>query len=182
MKIKATISKLSLLAACALLVVFSATQASAMAVSTPVTKDFSFTYDTLTPLVAGLHDYTTLGDSSLASKWQLVTGSATLELFFNRPTGSNAHADILTPDGSYLTGIGQGGYSKVFNIGAYLNDLTLSLQSDARYSPKDANLGPLSITKATFAYSATATPVPAAIWLLGYGLVGLVGLRRKFSN
>ncbi len=28
----------------------------------------------------------------------------------------------------------------------------------------------------------TAVPVPAAVWLLGSGLLGLVGLRRKFSS
>ena len=30
-------------------------------------------------------------------------------------------------------------------------------------------------------YDRTATPIPAAIWLLGSGLVGLVGVRRKMK-
>jgi hypothetical protein len=29
---------------------------------------------------------------------------------------------------------------------------------------------------------ATATPIPAAVWLFGSGLVGILGLRRKFST
>ena len=29
--------------------------------------------------------------------------------------------------------------------------------------------------------SMTATPVPGAIWLLGSGFVGLIGLRKKFA-
>jgi hypothetical protein len=28
---------------------------------------------------------------------------------------------------------------------------------------------------------ASAVPIPAAIWILGSGLLGLLGLRRKFS-
>jgi hypothetical protein len=30
-------------------------------------------------------------------------------------------------------------------------------------------------------YGATATPIPGAVWLLGSGLLGLVGLRRKMK-
>ena len=30
--------------------------------------------------------------------------------------------------------------------------------------------------------SATPTPIPAAAWLLGSGLVGLVGVRRRMKN
>jgi hypothetical protein len=31
-------------------------------------------------------------------------------------------------------------------------------------------------------YFAEAVPVPAAVWLLGSGLLGLMGLRRRFSR
>jgi hypothetical protein len=34
-------------------------------------------------------------------------------------------------------------------------------------------------TKVSFLPPATSTPIPAAAWLLGSGLMGLVGLRRK---
>lgn len=30
--------------------------------------------------------------------------------------------------------------------------------------------------------SSTPVPIPAAIWLLGSGLIGLIGLRRKFKK
>lgn len=35
------------------------------------------------------------------------------------------------------------------------------------------------VTSATVTYDYTPTPIPAAAWLLGSGLMGLVGLRRK---
>jgi hypothetical protein len=31
-------------------------------------------------------------------------------------------------------------------------------------------------------YVATAVPIPAAVWLLGSGLIGLVGIRRRFNK
>jgi hypothetical protein len=34
-------------------------------------------------------------------------------------------------------------------------------------------------TDAKVTYSYTATPIPGAVWLLGSGLVGMIGLRRK---
>jgi hypothetical protein len=37
-------------------------------------------------------------------------------------------------------------------------------------------------TKYQALVGATPTPIPAAVWLLGSGLVGLVGLRRKFTK
>jgi len=33
-----------------------------------------------------------------------------------------------------------------------------------------------------FSHDATVVPIPAAVWLLGCGLIGLVGVRRKFRN
>ena len=45
-----------------------------------------------------------------------------------------------------------------------------------------ANNGSTSTSQWTATTTATATPIPAAAWLLGSGLMGLVGIRRKMQN
>lgn len=42
----------------------------------------------------------------------------------------------------------------------------------------DDQLSNLAITELNF----VAVPIPGAVWLLGFGLVGLIGLKRKKSN
>ncbi|MDY7002351.1 MAG: VPLPA-CTERM sorting domain-containing protein [Thermodesulfobacteriota bacterium] len=50
-----------------------------------------------------------------------------------------------------------------------------ALLSEDQWSEWNVNLSGLTLT-------VEAVPVPAAVWLLGSGLLGLVGLRRKFSS
>lgn len=42
----------------------------------------------------------------------------------------------------------------------------------------DYQLSNLAITEHTF----EAVPIPGAVWLLGYGLLGVIGIRRKMRN
>jgi len=44
------------------------------------------------------------------------------------------------------------------------------------------NDGSTSTTSMDSTTTATATPIPAAAWLLGSGLMGLVGIRKKMQN
>jgi len=40
----------------------------------------------------------------------------------------------------------------------------------------------LSIGAINWTYSITVVPIPGAVWLLGSGLIGIVGIRRKFKK
>ena len=47
------------------------------------------------------------------------------------------------------------------------------------YANNYISVGTLSLSSAGLSYSATPTPIPAALWLLGSGLMGLVGIGRR---
>jgi hypothetical protein len=40
----------------------------------------------------------------------------------------------------------------------------------------------INLHETYYTYEATSVPIPGAVWLLGSGLVGLVGMRRKFRK
>ncbi|MGO9379191.1 MAG: NF038129 family PEP-CTERM protein [Dissulfurispiraceae bacterium] len=46
----------------------------------------------------------------------------------------------------------------------------------------DMNSNGAAVTNLSSQVSVNATPIPAAAWLLGSGLMGLVGIRRKMQN
>ena len=64
------------------------------------------------------------------------------------------------------TDLGQNGKSITLDKGTFLIGL------DDNYGHYDRN---------DFVVAARATPIPGAAWLLGSGLAGLIGLRRRFS-
>lgn len=56
---------------------------------------------------------------------------------------------------------------------------TVSIHDGVPSQIIDTDLNPSPITLAGGNYSFHVVPIPGAIWLLGTGLIGLVGLRRK---
>jgi len=91
------------------------------------------------------------------------------------PTGNYAFF-FITPDGTWQTyGNGTGANFALFNGGGGtywlgMEDESLA-SSDKDYNDMIVEISPVS-----------SVPVPAAIWLLGSGLLGLVGVRRRFKG
>lgn len=69
-------------------------------------------------------------------------------------------------------------YDETINLSAYKNVVSITLQKVAGYNGIP---GTFYFKGLDFDFSPTATPVPAAVWLLGSGLAGVVALRRKIS-
>jgi hypothetical protein len=83
--------------------------------------------------------------------------------------GSNSGSEL---DFGYLSG------SLIFANGSIWSDLTFNLSplQDA-FTFDDAGDG-IGNPSATFGYAVASVPVPAAIWLFGSGLLGLIGVAR----
>jgi hypothetical protein len=45
-----------------------------------------------------------------------------------------------------------------------------------------ATTNPVNVHKDNWTYAASAIPIPGAVWLLGTGLIGLVGIRRRVKQ
>jgi hypothetical protein len=113
--------------------------------------------------------------------------------------GGAEGVNYLGYDGSMLTfaltGVGRTLGTQVFDpdFGFYMNtgleDLfTINSLIFSLYNPfmdlQEFALdeeGQLVVELTNFDYNPTRTPIPGAAWLLGSGLVGLVGLRRRFK-
>lgn len=120
-------------------------------------------------------DYTKNG-STLAANPSSLPGGSTV----------NFYSDFgMNPDnagGSIHNGIGSGqSLTVVFDLqnGADYNWVVTAMNADAlRVGAHIQGLGEGGELSAT-GVTTSVTPIPAAVWLFGSGLVGLVGLRRR---
>jgi len=81
---------------------------------------------------------------------------------------------MIIAGSDYAFGAQQGVATYTFD-GTYF---TLDYVWDASYNG-GLGLGPLDVSRYTLHLAGTVVPVPAAVWLFGSGLLGLVGVARK---
>jgi len=101
--------------------------------------------------------------SSGADSWAQAAASYKVIL-----TCSDPQKSALAIGDLYYDGQSQSGYSYDF-----ANVLVTGLRK--------GDTGTISFQTASYS-GASAVPIPAGLWLLGSGLIGLVGIRRKFSK
>jgi hypothetical protein len=85
---------------------------------------------------------------------------------------------MLTGDGLLFT-------KGIYNQAGYTEINIWGNTTATNYTYYEYSGGAYTITEdgaGTFAVQPVPTPIPAAVWLLGTGLVGLVGIRRRFRN
>jgi len=114
-----------------------------------------------------------------------VTFTIPYTLAYNMQTGSNEYADAyarVTATLYLITGSGSpAGVDKFASDTAY-NGFTTSFSFTDKptlsWTFEQGQKGLLVLTTEART-SASAVPIPAAFWLLGSGLIGLIGIRRK---
>jgi hypothetical protein len=75
---------------------------------------------------------------------------------------------------------GVAGGSSTFSLGGYLDEA--GTQGYTLFTVDLNNDGTTTVQTMVNEASVTPTPIPAAAWLLGSGLMGLVGIRRRTRN
>jgi hypothetical protein len=138
-------------------------------------------------------DGTLAGSSSAAVDDSAVTGQLPSSVIFANTNGINDYnhgihfGNTITYQLSF-SDLGSGGISggsSTFSLGLFSdeNGLNPLLTTDGTlYTISLMNDGTASTQILANQATVTPTPIPAAAWLFGSGLMGLIGLRRKVNS
>ena len=128
--------------------------------------------------------YTTLGGNLDRQTWYHVEGT----LIFNEGGSNDSMTLLFGEKGSALTQFDLTSWEYYYElVGSPQPALapvdTLIIRA-ADYTDPQGTLagGGVYFDNITMSVSNTAVPVPAAVWLLGSGLMGLIGVRRKMRK
>ena len=155
-----------------------------------VLYDVAFLEGTCPDLFGGCDeqlDFPTVGSAGAQALLDQVFIDSPLGLFDINPTltygcNSPGGCTILTPAGLHANGQSYGTASAYNSLHEY-NDYPYNLQRNLTFDTNPIP-GYESYDSMVFAVwsEATAVPIPAAVWLFGTGLIGLVGLGRKMKK
>ncbi len=89
--------------------------------------------------------------------------------------GADLDANWITIDENAFVNVG---YTLDTILGPIIDNSPSAVSQFADVATTGGTLSFSSMSTVTF----TAVPIPAAVWLLGGGLIGLLGIRRRFKN
>jgi PEP-CTERM motif len=149
-------------------------------------------YDTDVTRVLGINglDLSTLGTWNVDFKYGTYTGIFGTSFDFNGAVDAqlvtSAMAAVLNTDSGLLMVTDGGVPGSTFALVPYqtngpsIDTLAVIKSAGAWQSPSQVYTQ--NIGTETWYAKATAVPVPGAFWLLGSGLIGTVGIRKKFKK
>jgi hypothetical protein len=133
-------------------------------------------------------DYTYGGTATNPDAWSDVSFNvSTLRniSFAGGPTGPLSQTGLLkaTWENDFLLLYSGGTISLVvqgYNVA--ITPLALAEVGGTNFAGSNPWVQPSRDVMAQFVVTAAPVPIPAAVWLLGSGLIGLVGIRRRFKK
>lgn len=138
----------------------------------------------IAPASAAITNFTTNAVLGAAQLSGAVTGALPSLVTINNTTGFNDYFQQITFGNSVnfaLNLSGAAGSSFGLSFWQDIDTPVLTTDPNGFATTIDVNPNGAVVTNNSGVVTANATPIPAAAWLLGSGLMGLVGIRRKMK-